>query len=162
FPAPTPTCPATNTCLVPCASTHTTWLKKVLQSGRSGGFRWVHSITRPPAPSMRMAVKPRQAFFRPPRTDHAAGPPAGFPSRPCFPPEHLAPAAALPSPRAGEGGGGDKMLRAFIPARRARPGVVPRALRVGWRVCRSGRQARTTVYPWGTGHGPQHLVPYTP
>src|SRR5262245_27749034 len=34
--------------------------------------------------------------------------------------------------------------------------------RVGGRDCGPGAVARTTVYPWGTGHGPQHLLPYTP
>jgi hypothetical protein len=84
---------------------------------------------------MSMVVKSHPAFFLAARTDHAAGPPAGSPSPPCALPEHSFPAAPC------HGG---------------------KALPVGWRVWRSGRQARTTVYPCGTGHGPKHLVPYTP
>ena len=93
---------------------------------------------------MKLVVKPRQAFFaipvgqRGPPTPPASWPTAAASLPSC--PQHSFPAA-------------DALLtRCRIAAN----------LLVGWRVCRSGRQARTTVYPWGAGHGPQHLLPYTP
>ena len=49
----------------------------------------------------------------------------------------------------------------FSGKRRPGPGE-GQALPVGGRASRSGRQARTTVYPCGTCLGPKHLVPYTP
>src|SRR5262249_45362673 len=39
--------------------------------------------------------------------------------------------------------------------------VVSQALPVGRRATRFGRQARTTVYPWETGHALQHVLPCT-
>ena len=39
--------------------------------------------------------------------------------------------------------------------------AVAKAPPVGRRASRSGRQARTTVYPCGTCHGPMHQLPYT-
>jgi hypothetical protein len=87
-------------------------------------------------PSMRMAVKLHQAFLLAARTDHAAG------------------IVPLPS----------RVLALFLGFANTRftgPGAVAQATPVGWRASRSGRQARTTVYPCGTYHGPKHLIPCT-
>src|SRR5262245_45715114 len=54
------------------------------------------------------------------------------------------------------------MLLVFTHPRCAGPSGCVERFPVGWRVARFGRQARTTVYPCGTSHGPKHLLPYTP
>src|SRR5262249_10136174 len=89
-----------------------------------------------PPPSMSMVVKPHQAFFLAARTDRAAG---------------LVPIPVrVPAPR----------LHPHAP--RLAVGPCRERFPVGRRASRSGRQARTTVYPCGTGHGPMHLMPSTP
>src|SRR5262249_48312928 len=101
---------------------------------------FIRSHLQPLPPSMRMVVKPHQAFFLAARTVHAAG----LLATSCRVPALFSPAF-------------------FSRRRRAAPSLLGGAKPlVGWRVGRSGRQARTTVYPCGTSHGPKHLVPYTP
>lgn len=61
---------------------------------------------------------------------------------------------------------GRAAARKYVPAHHpARddfaPGSEPQALPSAG-VSRSGRQARTTVYPCGACHGPRHLLPCTP
>ncbi len=73
------------------------------------------------------------------QTVHAAG---FVPSCRCFPVRFLG--MLLPP-------------RGAMAAAECGPGLV-----VGWRIARSRRDARTTVYPWGTGGGSQHLLPYAP
>src|SRR5215471_12897929 len=109
---------------------------------------------------MRMAVKPHQAFFLAARTDHAADLLAVPGRLPALLPSIVSPPPPSPHPGLGEGGGGETMLLRF-PPRRAGPAALAQATPVGRRASRSGRQARTTVYPCGTSHGPRHLVPYT-
>jgi len=114
---------------------------------------------------MKLVVKPRQAFFATPVGQRGPPtPPASWPTAAASlpsSPQHSFPAAARPSQLLGECGGGKRMLLPSADTLLTRCRVAANLL-VGWRVCRSGRQARTTVYPWGAGHGPQHLLPYTP
>jgi hypothetical protein len=85
-----------------------------------------------------MAVKPHQAFFLAARTDHATG--------------------LVPIPRHIPA-----LFQSILSPTRGSLGraVEAKAILVGGRAFRSGRQARTTVYPCGTCHSPKHLVPYT-
>src|SRR5262249_50844230 len=105
---------------------------------------------------------PHQALFLAARTVHAAGvvPPAG--RVPALFPSILSP----PSPSPSRGWGRATAGKECSPPSSARD-AQGRGLWGGRavgrrRASRSGRQARTTVYPWGTRCGPRHLVPYTP
>src|SRR5262249_49648389 len=93
---------------------------------------------------------------RPRRRPHAA------PRRvPALLPSILSPPPPSPHPQLGEAGGGERMLLSFAHTPTAWPCHGGTAFPAGWRAPRSGRQARTTVYPCGTSHGPKHLLPYT-
>src|SRR5262245_39529880 len=76
----------------------------------------------PPSPSMRMVVKPLQAFFLAARTDRAAGLVPLSHRLPALFPSILSPPPPSPHPGLGEGGDGERML---LPS--PRPGPLGRA-----------------------------------
>ena len=106
---------------------------------------------------MRMAVKPHQAFFPAARTVHAATDSA-VASLLCLP-QRSFPYAALPARRVR----GERRREKNAPLhsdalRTAGPTRFPGRL-----ACpRPGHNARTTVYPCGTGHGPSTLYRVRP
>src|SRR5262245_20974773 len=112
-------------------------------------------------PSMRFTVKPPQAFFLAARTARAAGL-VPIPSRLLLSSRAFFPRRRPPLTRGGGRAAAGKECSSTSSPRGA-PGraALAKALPVDWRASRSGRRARTTVYPWGTCHGPQHLMPCT-
>src|SRR5262245_35500653 len=98
---------------------------------------------------MSLAVKPHQAFFLAARTDHAAGLVPFLARIPAVFLSILSPPPRSPHLRLGERGGGDRMLPRFAFVRRAGLSRSRSNASGRWRAVRSGRQARTTVSPWG-------------
>src|SRR5262249_17485536 len=115
-------------------------------------------------PSMRFRVKPHQAFWsfslvgRGPSTSTVPCRPARVSFLPLFP-SILPPPPLAPFIAKGASGGGERMLFLLPGTRRH---TVERSQMPSRRLaCRAAptRRAGTTVYPWGTGQGPRHLLP---